>query len=123
MAGGGVKRGLSYGQTDEFGYNIVDKPVHIRDLNATIFRCLGIDHERLTFKYAGLEQKLTGVEHAKVVKARLIKTDGTEGSSSCATMDGKQQKMYRVTDAGPYQNRDELWGIPFRNDDGSWGRR
>lgn len=61
--------------------------------------------------------------HAKVVKARLVRTDGTEGSVNCNTMDGKTQRMYRVTDAGPYQNRDELWGIPFRNADGSWGRR
>jgi prepilin-type N-terminal cleavage/methylation domain-containing protein/prepilin-type processing-associated H-X9-DG protein len=61
--------------------------------------------------------------HAKVVKARLARTDGTEGSLTCGTMDGKQQKMYRVADVGPYQNRDELWGIPFRNADGSWGRR
>lgn len=61
--------------------------------------------------------------HAKVVKARLVRTDGTEGSVSCRTMDGKQQRMYRVADPGPYQNRDELWGIPFQNTDGTWGRR
>jgi prepilin-type N-terminal cleavage/methylation domain-containing protein/prepilin-type processing-associated H-X9-DG protein len=61
--------------------------------------------------------------HAKVVKARRVLTDGSEGPNTCRTMDGKQQQMYRVTDAGPYQNRDELWGIPFRNADGSWGRR
>lgn len=71
MAGGGFKPGLSYGQTDDFSYNITENPVHIRDLNATLLRTLGIDHERLTFKYAGLDQKLTGVESAKVVTALL----------------------------------------------------
>jgi len=67
MAGGGVKPGFEYGSTDEFCYNITENPVHIRDLNATILRCLGIDHERLTFKFRGLDQRLTGVEEAHVV--------------------------------------------------------
>lgn len=61
--------------------------------------------------------------HAKVVKARLVLTDGSEGSTNCKTMDGQQQKMYRVTDSGPYQGKDELWGIPFKNADGTWGRK
>ncbi len=72
LAGGGIKRGVTYGETDEFSYNIVKDPVHIRDLNATVLRCLGIDHTRLSFKYAGLEQRLTGVEPAKVVDAILV---------------------------------------------------
>ena len=67
MAGGGVKPGIEYGKTDDFCYNIAENPVHIRDLNATILHCLGINHERLTFKYRGLAQRLTGVEEAKVV--------------------------------------------------------
>ena len=50
LAGGGIKRGIVYGETDDFCYNIVDDPVHIHDLNATILHCLGIDHERLTFR-------------------------------------------------------------------------
>jgi uncharacterized protein (DUF1501 family) len=68
MAGGGVKGGFDYGQTDDFSYNIAEDPVHIRDLNATILHLLGIDHERFTFKYRGLSQRLTGVEHAHVIK-------------------------------------------------------
>ena len=68
MAGGGIKGGMSYGQTDEFSYNIVEDPVHIRDLNATILHQLGIDHRRLTFPFRGLDQRLTGVEEAHVVK-------------------------------------------------------
>ena len=67
MAGGGVKPGVTYGETDDFSYNVVDKPVHVNDLNATIMHCMGIDHERFTFKYQGLDQRLTGVEPTKIV--------------------------------------------------------
>ncbi len=67
MAGGGVKGGVVYGETDEFCYNIVRDPVHVNDLNATILRCMGINHERLTFNFQGLDQKLTGVQGADVV--------------------------------------------------------
>ena len=59
MAGGGVKAGMTYGETDDFGYNIVKDPVHVHDLNATILRCLGIDHKRLTYKYQGRQFRLT----------------------------------------------------------------
>jgi uncharacterized protein (DUF1501 family) len=68
MAGGGIKGGQVYGQTDEMSYNIVADPVHIRDLHATILKLLGFDHERLSFKFQGLDQRLTGVEPAKVIK-------------------------------------------------------
>ena len=68
MAGGGIKGGQVYGETDEMSYNIVRDPVHIRDLHATILHALGLEHERLSFKYQGLDQRLTGVEPAKVVK-------------------------------------------------------
>ncbi len=67
MAGAGVKGGFVYGKTDEMSYNIVENPVHIHDLHATILHQLGIDHEKLAFKYQGLDQRLTGVEPAKVV--------------------------------------------------------
>ena len=68
MAGGGVKGGQVYGETDEMSYNITRNPVHIRDLHATILHQLGLSHERLSFKVQGLDQRLTGVEPAKVVK-------------------------------------------------------
>lgn len=71
LAGGGIKPGIEHGATDDFSYNITEKPVHIRDLNATILHCLGIDHRRLTFKYQGLDQRLTGAEEAHVVKEIL----------------------------------------------------
>jgi len=71
MAGGGIKQGFEYGKTDDFCYNIVENPVHIRDMNATILHCLGIDHRRLTYPYRGLDAKLTGVEEAHVVKGIL----------------------------------------------------
>ena len=71
MAGAGIKRGFEYGQTDDFSYNIVKDPVHIRDMNATIMHQLGIDHNRLTYKYQGLDQRLTGVEPARVVSEVL----------------------------------------------------
>jgi len=66
MAGGGVKPGISYGATDDFCYNITEKPVHIHDLNATILHCLGINHEQLTYRYQGRDFRLTDV-HGKVV--------------------------------------------------------
>jgi len=67
MAGGGIKGGISYGKTDDFCYNVVKNPVHVRDLHATIFHQLGIDHNKLIFPHQGLDQKLTGVEEAHVV--------------------------------------------------------
>jgi len=72
MAGGGVQGGISYGETDDYSYNVVKDPVHIHDLNATILDCLGIDHERFTFKYQGLDQRLTGVENPRVVREILV---------------------------------------------------
>ncbi|HEV7403608.1 MAG TPA: DUF1501 domain-containing protein [Chthoniobacteraceae bacterium] len=71
MAGGGVKGGVVHGETDDFSYNVVENPVHLRDLNATILHCMGIDHAKLTYKFQGLEQKLTGVLPAKAVSALL----------------------------------------------------
>ncbi len=68
MAGGGAKGGMIYGETDEFSYNIVKDPIHIRDFHATVLKLLGFGHDRFTFKYQGLEQKLTGVESAQVIK-------------------------------------------------------
>lgn len=68
MAGGGVRGGVEYGQTDDFSYNIAENPVQINDLNATILHCMGIDHERFVFPFQGLEQRLTGVEHQQVIR-------------------------------------------------------
>jgi hypothetical protein len=67
MTGGGVRRGMSYGQTDEMGFEIVRDPVEVRDLHATILYLLGFDHHKLNFPYQGLDQKLTGVKPARVV--------------------------------------------------------
>jgi uncharacterized protein (DUF1501 family) len=71
MAGGGSKPGAVYGETDDFSYNIINDPVHIHDFHATVLHLLGFDHERFTYKFQGLDAKLTGVESAKVVKALL----------------------------------------------------
>jgi len=62
MAGGGVKRGITYGKTDDLGFNPVENPVHIHDLQATLLHLLGLDHERLTYRYAGRDFRLTDVE-------------------------------------------------------------
>jgi len=70
MAGGGVKPGLTYGETDEYGYNIVTNPVHIHDQNATILHCLGLHHDKLTYRYQGRDFRLTDV-HGEVVKGIL----------------------------------------------------
>ena len=71
LAGGGVKPGMSYGATDDLGYNAVEDRVHVRDLHATLLHLLGIEHERFTVKYQGLDMRLTGVEPSRVVKEVL----------------------------------------------------
>ncbi len=70
MAGGGIKPGISHGETDDFCYNIVRDPVHVHDFNATVLHCLGIDHTRLTYKFQGRDFRLTDV-HGNVVEALL----------------------------------------------------
>ena len=67
MAGGGIKPGMNYGRTDEFSYNIVENPVHVHDFQATLMYLLGIDHERLTYKFQGRRFRLTDV-HGQVVR-------------------------------------------------------
>ena len=70
MAGAGIKPGTTYGASDDFGFNVTENPVHIHDLQATILHQLGIDHERLTYKFQGRQYRLTDV-HGKVVKGIL----------------------------------------------------
>lgn len=70
MAGAGVKKGISYGATDDFSYNVIENPVHIHDFQATIMHLLGIDHEKFTYKFQGRRYRLTDV-HGKVVKDLL----------------------------------------------------
>ncbi len=72
LAGGGVKGGVVYGETDDFSYNVVEGPAHINDVNATILHCMGIDHERFTYKFQGLDQRLTGVEPQRVIREILV---------------------------------------------------
>ena len=67
MAGGGSRGGAIYGGTDDFSYNIVENPVHIRDFHATVLHLLGFDHARFSYRFQGLDQRLTGVEHAQVI--------------------------------------------------------
>ena len=67
LAGAGIKQGFEIGKTDQFCYNILEDPIHIRDLNATLLHQLGIDHDRFTYRDQGLDHKLTGVEPARVV--------------------------------------------------------
>nr|MCS5540156.1 DUF1501 domain-containing protein [Roseibacillus sp.] len=71
MAGGGIKGGITYGETDDYCWSVAKDPVHIRDLNATILHQLGIDHNRLIYPYRGLDEKITGVEPAHPVKRIL----------------------------------------------------
>ena len=70
LAGGGVRPGITYGQTDELGHKIVQDPVHVHDLNATILHLLGLNHERLTFRSQGRDYRLTDV-HGTVVDGLL----------------------------------------------------
>jgi hypothetical protein len=67
MAGGGIRGGMSYGQTDDFGYNVAENPVHVHDLQATVLHQLGIHHERLTFRFQGRDYRLTDV-HGNVIQ-------------------------------------------------------
>jgi hypothetical protein len=68
MAGGGVKAGFTYGSTDDFSYNVTENPVHVRDLHATLLHLMGIDHERFTYRFQGLDFRLTGVEQARIIE-------------------------------------------------------
>ena len=67
MAGAGIKPGMTYGRTDDFCYNIVDNPVHVHDLHATMLHLLGLDHKKLTYRYAGRDFRLTDV-HGEVIR-------------------------------------------------------
>lgn len=71
MAGGGVRPGMTFGESDDFGFNVVRDPVHVNDLQATILHLLGIQHERFSYRFQGLDQRLTGVEESRVVREIL----------------------------------------------------
>ena len=74
MAGGGIKGGTIHGATDDLSYNIVENAVHLRDFHATILHLLGFDHQRFTVRHQGLDQRLTGVEPARVIQELLAGT-------------------------------------------------
>jgi hypothetical protein len=71
LTGGGIKKGMTHGRTDDFSYNIVQDPVHVHDLHATMLHCLGIDHRRLTYRYQGRNHRLTDV-HGNVIEEILV---------------------------------------------------
>jgi hypothetical protein len=71
LAGGGIRGGQVYGETDDFSYNVAENPAHVNDLNATVLHCLGVDHAKFSFKFQGLDQRLTGVEEQHVIRALL----------------------------------------------------
>jgi hypothetical protein len=83
LAGGGIKRGVVMGETDDFGYNITADPVHVHDLQATILHCLGIDHKRLTYKFQGRHFRLTDV-HGEVVNKVLDRARLEPGGSGAS---------------------------------------
>ncbi len=72
MAGGGIKGGITYGETCEFGYNIVRDPMHVRDFHATLLHVMGIDHTQFSYRFQGLDARLTGVEPSRVVSELLV---------------------------------------------------
>jgi hypothetical protein len=67
LAGGGIRSGVTIGATDDFGYNIAENPIHVRDLHATLLQLLGIDHRRFQYRNQGLDDRLTGVEPARIL--------------------------------------------------------
>jgi hypothetical protein len=71
LAGGGFRKGVTVGATDELGYNVVDDPIHVHDLHATVLHLMGLQHTRLTYKFQGREFRLTDV-FGKVVKKLLV---------------------------------------------------
>ena len=71
FAGGGIKAGFQMGETDELGFHVVDQPVHVHDVQATILHCLGMDHSRLSFRFRGLDFRLPGVEEHHPIKPIL----------------------------------------------------
>jgi uncharacterized protein (DUF1501 family) len=71
LAGGGVKSGITYGETDELGFHVAKDKVHVRDFHATMLHLLGIDHHKLSYRFQGLDNKLTGVDEAHVIKKIL----------------------------------------------------
>ena len=71
LAGGGIKGGVTYGESDDFSYNVAENPAHVNDLNATVLHCLGIDHAKFSYKFQGLDQRLTGVEEQNPIKELL----------------------------------------------------
>ena len=71
MAGGGIQGGITFGATDDLGYNVVEDIVHVRDFHATMLYLLGIGHERLDYRFQGLDFRLTGVEPSRVVRGIL----------------------------------------------------
>ncbi len=71
LAGGGIRGGLVHGATDDFSYNVVENPCHVNDVNATVLHCMGIDHERFSYRFQGLDQRLTGVEPQRVINEIL----------------------------------------------------
>lgn len=72
LAGGGFRSGVTHGESDEFGFEVASDSVGVRDLQATILHCLGIDHERFTYRYQGLDQRLTGVEPARIIRDLIV---------------------------------------------------
>ena len=72
LAGGGIRPGITYGTTDEFSYNVIENPVPVRDLHATLLHLLGVDHQRFSFRFQGLDYRLTGVEPARCVTDLLL---------------------------------------------------
>jgi hypothetical protein len=70
MAGAGIRSGMTFGETDDYGYNIVRDPVHVHDLNATILHLLGVEHKQLTFKYQGRDFRLTDI-HGELIQPIL----------------------------------------------------
>jgi hypothetical protein len=72
LAGGGIKGGQVYGETDDYSYNVTENPAHVNDINATVLHLMGIDHSKFTFKFQGLDQRLTGVEEQKVIRELIV---------------------------------------------------
>ncbi|MBN9121740.1 MAG: DUF1501 domain-containing protein [Planctomycetes bacterium] len=71
LAGGGIKGGQVYGETDDYSYNVTENPAHVNDINATVLHLMGIDHAKFTYRFQGLDQRLTGVEEQKVIRELL----------------------------------------------------
>ena len=119
MAGGGVKGGFAYGATDDYGYEAVDNKVHIHDWHATILHLLGLDHEKLTYRYAGRDMRLTDVK-GTWSRTSWLETTKVDAPRRLPCMANRCLQPNRVRSSEPFFGRGD-WSLVWIADDTALG--